>query len=256
MSKVEDFRCYVRDYGVGTLTLNLGRRASQHARYHRDRRRAHPPAFTWQGTELHHFWHEYNRTWLSERALEIPIAREFLAGFTAESRGLEIGNVLGHYQAIGHRVVDKYERSPAVENIDVVDVTITEPLDFVIALSTLEHVGWDEPVRDVAKAPSALDHLRSLLRPDGGRLLLTAPLGHNPGLDARLLAPDSGAVSADIYVRDRRDRWEWVDRPEPWQIRYLYDLRSAGCLWVGQFESKSAPSSTDDDARRVDLSDS
>lgn len=235
MSVTTELRSYVREYGPTTLAVNLARRGSQHARYRFGMVSGRHPSFDYHGDTLDHFWHPYNRTWLSERAIEIPIARRFLSRFDVGAHGLEIGNVLAHYQPVHHRVVDKYEQAAGVENIDVVDVTSDVPLDFVMAISTIEHVGWDEPVRDLAKAAGAIQHLRSLLAPDGGRMLLTAPLGHNPGLDSWLLQGDHGALVEDVFVRDHRDQWSIVDRVEPHQIRYLYDLRSAGCVWVGEF---------------------
>ena len=36
------------------------------------------------------------------------------------------------------------------------------PFDLIVAISTLEHVGWDESPRDPAKAPRAVEVLRSL----------------------------------------------------------------------------------------------
>lgn len=235
MSAVAELRQYIDDWGVVRLTTNLGRRARQHATYRLADALDRPPTFPYQGRQLTHFWHPYNRTWLSERALEIPIARDFLARMAPGASGLEIGNVLAHYQPVSHRVVDKYEQAPGVENLDVVDVTTAEPLDYVIAISTIEHVGWDEPVRDLGKAVAAVQLLRSLLRADDGRFLLTVPLGHNPGLDAWLLQGDHGALATEQYVRDPRDRWHRTDRLEAHQVKYLHDLRSAGCLWVGEF---------------------
>lgn len=238
MSVTAELRSYVRDYGPTTLAMNLARRGTQHAKYRLGVASGRHPTFEYRGETLEHFWHPYNRTWLSERAFEIPIAQRFLARYDADANGLEIGNVLAHYQSIHHRVVDKYEEAPGVENLDVVDVTTERPLDFVMAISTIEHVGWDEPVRDLGKAPAAIEHLRSLLVPTTGRFLLTAPLGHNPGLDSWLLQGDHGALIEDVFVRDHRDRWTVVDRVEPHQIRYLYDLRSAGCVWVGEFANE------------------
>ncbi len=215
--------------------MKLARRGSQHARYLLSRAAGRHPTFEYHGESMEFFWHPYNRTWLNERALEIPIARAFIARFGEASNGLEIGNVMSHYQPVSHRVVDKYEVSPGVENLDVVDVATDRPLDFAVTISTIEHVGWDEPDRDLGKAPAAVQHLRSLLDPVHGRLLLSAPLGHNPGLDNWLLQGAHGALTSDIYVRDHRGRWSHTERVEPHQIRYLYNFSSAGCLWIGEF---------------------
>lgn len=159
----------------------------------------------------------------------------FVDAFGASARGLEVGNVLGHYRAGTHRVVDKYERAAGVENIDVLDIATDDPFDFIVAISTLEHVGWDEPERDLEKPVHAIRHLRSLLRPDRGRMLITLPLGYNPGVDLMALTGASGAHHAEMFVRDRRQRWQATDRPEPHHLRYEFELRTANAVWIGEF---------------------
>ena len=61
----------------------------------------------------------------------------------------------------------------------------------------------------------ALDHLRGLLVPSG-RLFLTVPLGHNPGLDAAIDARGSRAGSDTLnLVRGRGNTWtEAAELPE------------------------------------------
>lgn len=145
-------------------------------------RRRHPGTFVFRGETHHCFVHPYNGTWRNERAAEIPLARHFLG--QVSGRGLEVGNVLSHYGPIRHTVVDRYERDyrDAV-NVDVVDYVPEKPLDYVISISTIEHVGWDEAEpRDPAKAQRAIAHLRTLLAPTG-TMFLTCPAGHNPGVD-------------------------------------------------------------------------
>src|SRR5579872_7186960 len=77
-----------------------------------------PGSFEFRGKTYLYFWHRYNATWRNERAVEIPIAREFIA----QSRGgnvLEVGNVLSHYGPVQHDVLDKYEKAEGVINEDV-----------------------------------------------------------------------------------------------------------------------------------------
>jgi len=143
-------------------------------------RRSQAGIFTMDGRPFNYFHHPYNATWRNERAIEIPLARQFLASVSGP--GLEVGNVLAHYGPVAHTVLDKYERSFRVLNVDVVDHEPDERYGWGLAISTLEHVGWDEDPREPEKAIRAIAHLRSLLRADG-RLLVTCPLGHNPGLD-------------------------------------------------------------------------
>src|ERR1017187_5364112 len=100
--------------------------------------------FTWFDVELEYEDHEYNTTRLNERAVEIPIAQEWLdrqIGVTPFSRILEVGNVFGHYYPDHWKwdVIDLYEKARGVKNINVLDVS--ESYDYIFSISTLEHVG-------------------------------------------------------------------------------------------------------------------
>ena len=59
-------------------------------------------------------------------------------------RILEVGNVLSHYVAHDHDVVDKYERSSMIINEDIAHFRSEKPYDLIVSISTLEHIGWDE----------------------------------------------------------------------------------------------------------------
>ena len=233
--KLSRLRGYIGDFGVGGLLLSLGRRGFQHARYARRRLTEAPESFDFQGERYSVFHHRHNRTWLNERAIELPVAMRFVDAFEPSGSGLEVGNVLSHYRAVNHRVVDKYERASGVENVDVLDIATDRPFDFVVAISTIEHVGWDEPERDLDKPVRAIHHLRSLLQPNGGRMLITLPLGYNPTVDLMALGGLSGAEYGEIFVRDRRHRWKPTQQPEPHQLRYQFELRSATAVWIAEF---------------------
>lgn len=147
--------------------------------------------FEWRRLRLPYLDDPYNTTLLNERAVEVPIAREWMQGNRAGGL-VEVGNVLGHYGTTGHRVIDRYEEADGVEALDVFD--LTGPLHAVLAISTLEHVRWDPPEeRDPTGAIRAVEHLRDLLEP-GGSMLVTVPLGQNPYLDGAIL---SGGLDAD-----------------------------------------------------------
>ena len=233
--KLARLRGYIGDFGVGGLALSLGRRGVQHATYAHRRLTDAPESFDYRGGRYSVVHHRRNRTWLTERAIELPIAMRFVDAFGPSALGLEVGNVLSHYRAVHHRVVDKYERASAVENLDVLDIATERPFDFVVAISTIEHVGWDEPERDLDKPARAILHLRSLLTPNGGRMLITMPLGYNPSADLMALGGLSGADHAEIFVRDRRYRWKPTHQPEPHHLRYQFELRSATALWIAEF---------------------
>ena len=124
--------------------------------------------FAWDGGRLPYFVHAYHYTWLNERAVEVALALDLLERHPGASV-LEVGNVLGHYTPFEHTVVDKYEQAPGVLNADVADLDLGRQFDLVLAISTLEHVGLDEDVRDDDKPLRALERLRAHVAPGGRR---------------------------------------------------------------------------------------
>jgi hypothetical protein len=171
---------------------------------------------------LRYFVHPYNHTWRYERCIEIPIARAFIAAHGGA--GLEVGNVLNHYGRVSHRVVDKYERGRDVENVDVEAIQAAR-LDYIVSISTLEHVGIDERDRDEQKALRSIGHLRGPLAPSG-RLLVTFRLGHNPTLTEAVL---SGRIPVELEAF-YRPHWIRIGIEE---ARALYDPDHHDLVWVG-----------------------
>lgn len=170
-------------------------------------------------------------TWRNERAVEIAIGQEFVAH--QHGHGMEFGNVLAHYGAAGGAVViDKYEESPNVTNVDIVDYEPTQPFDYIVSISTLEHVGWDEKPRDPAKVYAAFEHLVSMLAP-GGTLLLTVPTGHHPMLDEAILGGRWEPTRQATLVRHDRKRNLWRQTHDLEVLPYLASVgRGADALWV------------------------
>jgi len=211
--------------------------ASWAARWVLGRPRAGRPGgrtFGYDGAEIPYLRHAYNYTWLNERAVEVPLAARVLAAAGPSARVLEIGNVLGHYQPVTHTVVDKYEQSPGVHNVDVVDIQLPGPFDLILAISTLEHVGLDEDVQDPGKPGRAIAHLTSLLAP-GGRLWCTFPVGYNAALDDGLRADRLGFDRLTALRRTGRDnRWEQLPVTDVWGISYDWLLYTAQAVVVAE----------------------
>ena len=186
--------------------------------------------FELDGRRYRYLYDRHKFTWLTERAVEVPVAQA-LVDQHAPDRVLEIGNVLSHYRPQQHVVVDKYEQAPGVLNRDVLDLGGLGRFDLVVAISTLEHVGWDESPRDPAKAQRAVEVLRSLLAP-GGMLAITVPVGYNTAFDAALR---SGQVPLHRAVALRRaggTRWREVAPAEVWSAPYDFLLyRARGVLF-------------------------
>lgn len=181
-------------------------------------------SFQYHGTSLEYFDHIYNSTRQNERTVELAVAQHWLP----DGDGLEVGNVLGHYDITGHRVVDRDERAPGVENLDVFDITGT--FDWIVSISTLEHVGWDTPDQDPLLAIEALQHLRSLLRPNG-QMLVTVPGGYHPPLD-RFLAHDVVARRAATFIRWGKG---WRQTKTPTFKPYGASTPWAESVWIGEW---------------------
>jgi hypothetical protein len=190
-----------------------------------------PARFTFDGRELPYFYDRYNNTWLNERAVEVPLARAALAH---GGDMLEVGNVLGHYGHLGHEVVDKYERAPGVQNIDVLDLDRARRWDVVISISTIEHVGVDDTPKDPTRGVAAMQLLADAVRP-GGTLLVTIPVGYNPVLDAALVGGEiPGVRTRGLLHVNSGARWREVPAAEAAQCPYDYGARSACGLLVEQ----------------------
>ncbi len=147
----------------------------------------------------------------SERVIEIPAARKFVEE-TRSLRLLQLGNVL---HGAG-TVVDKYEAAPGVLNVDVFD--LEGSWDAGLSVSTLEHIGWDEPDH-VPAFRKALGHFATLIR---GPLFFTVPLGYNPEVDAFVREGHPG-FSAEFFRRvGFRNRWVPIAKPEFRRFNWRY----------------------------------
>jgi SAM-dependent methyltransferase len=177
--------------------------------------------FTFGAARHPYFVHRYNFTWSNERAVEIPIVWAEVCARRG-ARVLEVGNVLSHYFAIDHEVIDKFERAPGVRNEDVVSFRAERPYDLIVSISTLEHVGWDDDgPRDPGKLERAIANLRAQLAP-GGRLVATLPVGYNPHLDALLV---SGQPFSRWHCMKRHGMTDWREADWPAIAGAAYDER-------------------------------
>lgn len=182
--------------------------------------------FRYWGDALDLFDHPYNTTIRNERAVEVPIALAFIA--QQSGPGMELGNVLNHYGCeISRRVVDRYEKAAGVSNFDVFDILGQFP--WIVSVSTIEHVGWDDGESDPLAAPLAIAHLRSLLAEDG-RMLLTVPLGYHPPLDDHLI-DELDTVRACTLVRHGNG---WRQTKTPTRKPYIGNGQGAGAVWIGE----------------------
>lgn len=200
------------------------------ARFELARWRQRPSSpFVVDGVEHTPLVHLYNRTWRNERAVEIPLALAFLERQPGPL--LELGNVLVNYGLAGHVVVDKYEQRSGVLNVDIVEFQPQERFGAIVAVSTLEHVGWDEEPRDPGKILRAVDHLRHLLLPSG-RLFVSCPLSYNPHLDA-LITEGAPGLDRQAFLVSDAGRWRQVDQGEAFAEARM-GPHGASAVWVAE----------------------
>lgn len=167
----------------------------------------------------------------NERAVEVPVVRDFLQGRSGQI--LELGNVLSNYIAFPHEVVDKYERAPGVINEDIVSFAPGKTYDAIVTISTLEHVGWDEQPRDPEKLPRAIERLKSLLKPTG-ELIATMPLGYNPNLDRLIREGRTGFPEVQYLKRiSANNKWRQASLEEVAQTQFGTPYGCANAIMIG-----------------------
>ncbi len=149
--------------------------------------------FIYKGKNLPYNRIGYNNT--GERAVEIPVALNFLTTLEKKDNILEIGNTLSHYENslseyIGirpRRIVDKFEVALGIDNVDFMDIPSEEKYDVIVSISTVEHIGQGvEPsskaygeqiqIRDLEAPLKAIAKIYDLLSVEG-KALITVPFG-------------------------------------------------------------------------------
>lgn len=164
--------------------------------------------FEYNGARLEPFYHMYNLTHLNERMVELAIARHWGLPWQ-HSRGLEVGNVTGHYERMTHPVLDLYELAAwyqvgnqAVHNTDLLELGVSHQLfSWVMSISTIEHT---------ANPLAAIKILKDLVAP-GGSLLVTFPTGVRQELDDYVLgAAQEESAHFCTISREDNDHGGWA----------------------------------------------
>jgi len=180
-----------------------------------------PSIFTVQGMHFSYFRHSYNTTFINERTVEIPFFRNIMSRFHGK-KVLEIGNVLSHYEKSWWTVVDKFEVFSGVDNTDILEYSPKEKFDLVLAISTFEHIGFDENPRAPEKLMDVLAHLKDRCMNPSSELWFSIPVGWNPELDMKIFK-HSFPYDACIYLERSSllNTWrecvqvdaQWFNRP-------------------------------------------
>jgi len=174
----------LKEKGIGYLFKSSIKVFKNEVKYYYFRFFMPKKSFKFQGNEYRYLYHSYNTTWKNERTVELPI----ILGEVEKSKGkriLEVGHVISHYFDFDHDVVDKYEKAQGIINEDIVDFKSDKKYDLIVSISTIEHIGYDEEVKDKEKIIRALNNIKKLLNVNG-KFIATFPVGYNNYLDEKL----------------------------------------------------------------------
>jgi len=197
--------------------------------------------FKFNNKTYKYFYHDYNFTWRSERAIEIPIILQEIIK-NKNKRILEVGNVLGHYFDFKHHIVDKFEQGENIINEDIINYKNSEKYDLIVSISTMEHIGWDhikgwEGVsKDPNKILKAIENLKSLLKKDG-KIIITFPIGWNPFLELLFIEGKLKFSKTYYFKRQTFDnKWEQVSWEQISNCSYNRPFPLANGIIVGIIE--------------------
>jgi len=214
--------------------------------------------FSFDSHTLEYYFHSYNNFGITERKIEIPIIKYYLDNGNY-CNALEIGNVTNHYYdyfkaSIQEKtVVDKYELAYGVINQDICKFDPGVKFDFTFSISTFEHMDSDrgknpEYVKGASRLTShAADNIRYVsneLLGNGGKFVLTAPLGYSLEWDQTLYSDDFekcnfSAYKIFVYKRISELVWEQVEPSEGKGVRYNHPLRGANYLCIVEFDKNA-----------------
>lgn len=216
-----------------TVTAKALDKLSVYGTYPLHKRRLQNRFYNYRGSKVPFFVHHYNATWRNERCLEIALAFDFLRR-TQPSSWLELGNVMRYYTPEAHDVIDKYEKGDCILNEDFVGFQPQRTYDAFVTISTVEHIGWDEQVRDPLKVLAALNNMEKMVQ-NKEKVFFTAPLGYNDFLDGIVKRREFQFKHEAFFVRVNRDNdWKQCSREEALQYPYGKKFLAANALWVGE----------------------
>ena len=189
--------------------------------------------FFLQGKKLSYFYHRYNTTWKTERTVEVPIIMKYIKSYSAK-RILEFGAVLVNYYPIKWDILDKYDRGKGVINKDVIDFKPINKYDLIVSISTLEHVGFDEKIKDPTKITKAIKNLKENCLKPKGQGVITMPIGYNLKMD-KLLFSNKLEFDEKIFLKRINKKNEWKEIPEEKarNIKYGKPFNAANSIVIG-----------------------
>jgi hypothetical protein len=198
--------------------------------------------FAFDGKVYNYAIARYNCTWNNERAVEVAHMRDVIRA-VPDLEILEVGIVLKINTFGNWTVCEKHEEHADVLPLDVIEFSLRKRFKRIIAIATLEHVGFDEPELNPDALPQAVTHLVRHLD-EGGKLFCTLPLGYNPSVDMHLRNGSSGFDSIQYLARTGLMRWKECLPGDAFKKRYGTPYECANALAICSVEVGGSSSPT------------
>ena len=144
----------------------------------------------------------------SERAIEVPLAVDFLSNYVKDDPVVELGCVLPYYilKKANHVVYDLTDRHPQNTRRDIREMGGADLRGNVVSISTIEHIGLNE--YGIAEGNvSAKDILKRIVD-NARKYFVTFPLGHNVALDKYVL--ETNDLGEQYVTRTLEDPNDWT----------------------------------------------
>ena len=174
---------------------------------------AYPPPMGVLGKfllKLHHARHHVPTSSFrsSERAIEVPLAVDFISHYIKDEPIVELGCVLPYYilKKSNHVVYDLTDRHPQNTKRDIREMGNADLQWNVVSISTIEHIALGEyGIKE--GGVSATDMLRLILF-NARKYFVTFPLGHNAELDKYVL--EAKGLDERYVTRMQEDPNDWM----------------------------------------------
>lgn len=209
--------------------------------------------FTFEGNKLEYFFHLYNNFRLTERTIEIPIIKYYLLQNNYHDV-LEVGNVSNYYyeefaKLIRKRtVVDKYEIATDVINVDICEYQPDRKFDFIFSVSTFEHMDSDRGHNQnyspgkhnmSSVASDNINYVINNMLVDGGKMIITGPLGYTPEFDRTFFSEDFQRYNIRSYKRfvfQKTDDISWIQLGDFNEVNVQYNAPLIGTNYLAVIE--------------------
>ena len=171
-------------------------------------------------TPEQYYRHPYNDTINCERAVELPLAFNYLDWVTEQGRvACEIGAVTPYYRPAGYEVIDPCDEYASKK-------AMVEDCDFkgkdVLSISTFEHFGFGDYGMPVVPG-QGFYQLRRIVE-ECQSCFITWPIGYNKAFDNSV--KESTGFNYFFYVKLMKDPLHWMKSVgNPGCFEYQYGPR-------------------------------